>query len=324
MIELGRLRRTARADGRGNVRIDGPGAVGNLLTGNRIGTDLAAPGRSTPSRAGPAGNPDFPADGTPSGGERNTFDPRNDGVVIAGGASGNSIGGLRPGRGEPDLRQPDRRLRPARSAGNVLVGNRIGTNASGASAVPNGDGVIVLNSSGNTIGGLGPAARNVISGNLEIGRPADQPRLRRPPGPGRRQRRRGKLHRHQCRGHRRRPEPPGGVRLRRARTAGSAWAPSPTPTAAATCSRATSRSASKSSTPTRSTPDRRHRRRPDDRPRSPRPSAPSPPATSWPATGSAPTRPAPPGCRTTRASSSATPRATPWSTTSSAATSRWG
>jgi titin len=54
--------------------------------------------------------------------------------------------------------------------GNSIQGNYIGTDASGAAAIPNsGDGVLILNASNNLIGGDTPAARNVISGNLSNG-----------------------------------------------------------------------------------------------------------------------------------------------------------
>jgi CSLREA domain-containing protein len=46
-----------------------------------------------------------------------------------------------------------------------IVGNYIGTNASGTAALPNDVGVLINSSAGNTIGGYTPAERNVISGN---------------------------------------------------------------------------------------------------------------------------------------------------------------
>ena len=54
---------------------------------------------------------------------------------------------------------------------NVIIGNRIGTDAAGSSAIPNGDGgvAVVEASDGNQIGGTTPQARNVISGNSESG-----------------------------------------------------------------------------------------------------------------------------------------------------------
>jgi CSLREA domain-containing protein len=55
---------------------------------------------------------------------------------------------------------------------NVVEGNFIGTNVGGTAAVENeGDGVIINgpNSTGNTIGGTTPAARNLIAGNGEQG-----------------------------------------------------------------------------------------------------------------------------------------------------------
>jgi len=55
------------------------------------------------------------------------------------------------------------------SQGNLIQANRVGTDASGAQAVPNiGDGVS-LASPNNTIGGTGSGAGNVISGNKDEG-----------------------------------------------------------------------------------------------------------------------------------------------------------
>ena len=50
------------------------------------------------------------------------------------------------------------------ATGNVVQGNFIGTDATGAIALGNGEGVSI-SSSGNTIGGTGAGAGNVISGN---------------------------------------------------------------------------------------------------------------------------------------------------------------
>ena len=53
--------------------------------------------------------------------------------------------------------------------GNVIEGNHIGTNPAGTLAQPNGGGGILVQSANNRIGGLTPAARNVISGNAGTG-----------------------------------------------------------------------------------------------------------------------------------------------------------
>ncbi len=53
--------------------------------------------------------------------------------------------------------------------GNVIEGNHIGTNPAGTLAQPNGGGGISVQSANNRIGGLTPAARNVISGNAGTG-----------------------------------------------------------------------------------------------------------------------------------------------------------
>jgi titin len=51
------------------------------------------------------------------------------------------------------------------ASGNTIVGNWIGTDNTGKLARPNGTGVAVAIGANNAIGGVAPAARNVISGN---------------------------------------------------------------------------------------------------------------------------------------------------------------
>lgn len=53
--------------------------------------------------------------------------------------------------------------------GNRVVGNRIGTDISGTQAIGNGNGIQIQEIEVNTIGGVTPAERNIISGNLNVG-----------------------------------------------------------------------------------------------------------------------------------------------------------
>jgi titin len=53
--------------------------------------------------------------------------------------------------------------------GNVIEGNRIGTNAAGGGAVPNLNGVTIHDGSSNTVGGTAAGARNLVSGNSFFG-----------------------------------------------------------------------------------------------------------------------------------------------------------
>jgi hypothetical protein len=56
------------------------------------------------------------------------------------------------------------------TAANVVQGNYIGLSASGTAALPNtGNGILISNSQGNTIGGTAAGAGNVISGNGRAG-----------------------------------------------------------------------------------------------------------------------------------------------------------
>ena len=53
--------------------------------------------------------------------------------------------------------------------GNIVAGNLVGTDASGAGGLGNTVGVRVESGSGNTVGGTSAGARNVVSGNAAIG-----------------------------------------------------------------------------------------------------------------------------------------------------------
>ena len=95
------------------------------------------------------------------------------GILIASGASGNVIGGTNAfarnvisGNSQYGVFITD-----SNTTGNIVLGNFLGTDISGSTAVPNGkSGVFIGNgASGNCIGGTSALARNIISGNSESG-----------------------------------------------------------------------------------------------------------------------------------------------------------
>lgn len=95
------------------------------------------------------------------------------GVEIFNGASGNTIGGTSAAaRNVISGNAPQGvSISDTGSNNNIVLGNFIGTNAAGVSAVPNGySGVgIFSGASGNIIGGTAPGAGNLISGNSAQG-----------------------------------------------------------------------------------------------------------------------------------------------------------
>lgn len=98
--------------------------------------------------------------------------PNQRGIDISSGGSGNRIGGTGAGRGNLLSGNQFQGLAIAGSPAddNVVQGNRIGTDASGTSALGNGSfGGIALGGSGNVVGGTAPGARNVVSGNGQQG-----------------------------------------------------------------------------------------------------------------------------------------------------------
>ena len=129
----------------GGLQFNGSSTTGNLILGNRIGTDLAG------------------ATARPNGEE---------GILIILGASNNTIGAanldgsaanLISGNATSGVEIQDT------ATSNYLLGNRIGLTADGMATLPNlGDGIL-LNAAGNVIGGSAPGAGNVISGNLGSG-----------------------------------------------------------------------------------------------------------------------------------------------------------
>jgi len=95
------------------------------------------------------------------------------GILAASTAHGNQLGGTLPGEsnvisgnGHTGIRIGD----PGTTA-NTVIGNYIGTDRTGAIAIPNGlAGVVIANgATGNIIGRSETAARNIISGNAEFG-----------------------------------------------------------------------------------------------------------------------------------------------------------
>jgi titin len=121
------------------------GTTGNIVQGNYIGTDASG------AAALPNGN----------------------GVVIAAGATNTLIGGVEAGAGNviSGNSYDGMFFVDPGTTGNILQGNFIGTDASGATALPNGaDGVRILGGASNTlIGGTEDGAPNLISGNTYIG-----------------------------------------------------------------------------------------------------------------------------------------------------------
>jgi CSLREA domain-containing protein len=119
----------------------GAGADGNTVEGCYVGTDL------TGSVA--LGN-------------------GNIGILI-GQASNNTIGGTAAGARNLISGNPEGiTVVDLTATGNVILGNYIGTDVTGTTAIPNGVGILI-SAPGTTVGGTDPGAGNVISGNTGDG-----------------------------------------------------------------------------------------------------------------------------------------------------------
>jgi len=112
--------------------------INNVIQGNYIGTDA--------SGTLPLGN--------------------YNGINFLSGFNTNLVGGSTPGTGNVIAGNNNNGIELNGSAGNIIQGNYIGTNAAGASGLGNANnGVFVNFGCCNLIGGFGPGMRNVISGN---------------------------------------------------------------------------------------------------------------------------------------------------------------
>ncbi len=134
----------------GNVQagISVDNAQNNLVIGNFIGTNKAG-------SAALAGT------------------PTSEGILLTNNASNNTIGtaltsqtNVISGQSDAGVSIQGGSISGSVSASNVVQGNLIGTDATGATAIPNHHGVVVSGSAAkNTIGGTSSGTRNVISGN---------------------------------------------------------------------------------------------------------------------------------------------------------------
>ena len=117
-------------------------AIGNQILGNYIGTNAAGTAALTNSGSG---------------------------IFISAGASSNQIGGSAAGSRNVLSGNTFSGV-DIRGNNNIVQGNLIGTNVSGAAAIGNNDGVFLADSAtGNVIGGTTQDSRNVISGNRFTG-----------------------------------------------------------------------------------------------------------------------------------------------------------
>jgi titin len=123
-------------NGASGVYLTGAATTGNVIQGNRIGTDIS--------------------------GSNAVSNVKGDGVTIIG-APGNVVSGnLISSNGSAGVS-----IQNASATGNVVSGNYIGTDVNGKIALANhNSGVSISGGGGNQIGGTNAGAGNVISGNI--------------------------------------------------------------------------------------------------------------------------------------------------------------
>jgi uncharacterized repeat protein (TIGR01451 family) len=122
------------------IFIAGDGRDNNIITGNFIGTDAAGAMAVSNNEGISIATLNNQIGGTASG----------DGNLVSGNASGIDLG--------------------FDCTGNLVRGNKIGTNVSGNAAIGNMDqGISITQATNNTIGGVTPGSGNLISGNVGSG-----------------------------------------------------------------------------------------------------------------------------------------------------------
>src|SRR4051812_12585958 len=133
-------------NGQAGISISGPSATDNVFIGNRVGTD--PDGHSARPNRGP-------------------------GIALSAGASGNLIGGTAIGEGNllSGNQSAGIQLSDSATTLNVLIGNRVGTDATGLNPLPNGGAGVEFSGGARTnqIGGTAPGEANRIAFNVGDG-----------------------------------------------------------------------------------------------------------------------------------------------------------
>jgi CSLREA domain-containing protein len=131
-------------NGGDGIIIANPGTNDNSVQGNLIGTDVS-------------GNSPLPNGGV--------------GVWIGEGAAGTLVGGTEAGQGNliSGNTYGGVGINHSETTGTVVLGNYIGANRDGDTALPNGGDGVYISASQSTIGGAEPGAGNLISGNWASG-----------------------------------------------------------------------------------------------------------------------------------------------------------
>jgi hypothetical protein len=142
--------------------------AGNVLSGNGVtGVSLSGVGTFGTASANVVEGNDI---GTNAGGTAALPNGAN-GVGIGNGASGNTIGGTIVAARNIISGNTNYGVFLAGSvtATNLVEGNYIGTDANGTAPLANAFGVVIQDAPNNTVGGVTPAARNIVSGNSHSG-----------------------------------------------------------------------------------------------------------------------------------------------------------
>ena len=159
-IDLGNDEAGVSVYGNNNLIGGAADGAGNVISGNSIGVLFGGTGANNQLQ----GN----IIGTDITGTSNALGLGNVDGVVVGSLGANEVGGTVPEARNIISNNIDTGVEVV-SDGNIVQGNYIGTDINGASALANGSAGILLNGNFNSIGGVVPEARNIISGNDSAG-----------------------------------------------------------------------------------------------------------------------------------------------------------
>src|SRR4029450_2534459 len=149
-----------------NNRIGGPGAARNLISGNG-GSGIKLETAAAIANLIKGNSIGVNASGFAA------IANGDSGIGFENGPSGNTIGGLSStGSGNVISGNEEAGIMfvGANVTGNIVIGNRIGTDGLGPTRIRNGgDAIHIASGSGNVIGGTAVGAGNLISGNTQNG-----------------------------------------------------------------------------------------------------------------------------------------------------------
>lgn len=157
----------ARPNAQRGIFLSGGGATGNMIGGAAAGAGNLISGNGTEGIRINAAMNTVAGNRIGTNAAGTTAIPNSVGIQLTSGP--NTIGGTTAAERNLISGNSTRGILINSGSDNAIIGNFIGTDATGTSAIANGTGILIQNSIKNVIGGTASAARNLISGNTSNG-----------------------------------------------------------------------------------------------------------------------------------------------------------